>query len=121
MGNYLRSGLKTNGTKKSYMIHQLVAMAFLNHKPNGLNLVVDHINNIKTDNRLENLQIVTVRHNSTKDPRGVSKYPGVGWYGKYKKWRARVVVNGKSKFLGYFTNEEEASLAYQKALALIDK
>ena len=47
-------------------------MAFLNHKPNGNKLVVDHINNVKTDNRLSNLQIITQRKNTSKDRTGGS-------------------------------------------------
>ena len=33
---------------------------------------------------------------------------GVHWDKVIKKWRARVMLNGKSKHLGYFTNKEDA-------------
>ena len=36
-------------------------------KINDVKLVVDHINNIKTDNRLENLQSITQSQNVKKD------------------------------------------------------
>lgn len=108
--------LSTNGNHWTNPIHQLVSMAFLNHKPDGLNLVVDHINNIKTDNRLENLQLVTTRHNTSKDRKGTSKYTGVSWNSQHKKWKANVYINRNLIFLGYFTDESEAALAYQKAL-----
>ncbi len=113
---YLRHALSINGIAQTYQVHQLVAKAFLNHKPNGLNLVVDHINNIKTDNRLENLQVVTNRHNSTKDLKGSSKFPGVSWDNRVKKWKARIFINGKTAHLGRFTDENDAALAYQNAL-----
>lgn len=113
---YKYCSLSTNGIVKTYPVHQLAAMAFLNHKPDGHSLVVDHINNIKTDNRLENLQIVTARHNLTKDKKGTSKYPGVSWNSQHKKWAAKIAINGKEIFLGYFTDESEAAIAYQKAL-----
>ena len=58
--------LSNNGKNKVYQVHQLVAMAFLNHKPCGFKLVVDHINNIKTDNSVENLQILSHRKNVSK-------------------------------------------------------
>ena len=48
-----------NGGYKCYGVHQLVAMAFLDHVPNGHTLVVDHINDVKSDNRLSNLQLIT--------------------------------------------------------------
>lgn len=53
---------------KTIYVHQLVAMAFLNHVRCGHKLEVDHINNIKSDNRVENLQILTHRDNTFKNP-----------------------------------------------------
>ena len=88
-------------------------MAFLNHKPNGHNLVVDHINNDKLDNRLENLQIITHRENICKDRIGTSKYAGVSYCKINKKWRARIQINKISYFLGYFTNEKDATIVYE--------
>jgi len=64
---YLYVNLSNNGKYKSIMIHKLVAMTFLNHIPNyKQDIVVDHINNIKTDNSLENLQLITQRENTIK-------------------------------------------------------
>lgn len=98
-------------------IHQLVAMAFFNHIPNGYKLVVDHKNNNKLDNRLENLQVITQRENASKDKKNkTSKYTGVSWCKKINKWRAGIRFKGKSMCLGYFVNEHEAYLAYQSKL-----
>jgi len=47
---YLRVTLTKNGLEKTMQVHQLVAMAFYNHNPKKTKKVVDHINNIKTDN-----------------------------------------------------------------------
>ena len=58
---YLHCCLTLNRIQRNYVVHQLVAYAFLNHKPQGHTMVVDHINNVKTDNRLVNIQIVTNR------------------------------------------------------------
>ena len=108
------------GKGKTYRISKLVAIVFLNHKPNGFKTVVDHINNIKTDDRLENLQVITQRENCSKDKKnGTSKYTGVSWNKKDKKWQSGIKINGISINLGYFNNEEEASKAYQNKLKTI--
>ena len=113
---YLRVSLRKDGVLKIKKVHQLVAMSFLNHKPCGHTLVVDHINANKLDNRLCNLQLISQRKNSTKENRGFSKYVGVGYHKSAKKWRARIRINGKQKYLGLFKNELDAANAYQEAL-----
>ena len=115
---YLIYTLRKNKTRKDMKGHQLVAMAFFNHTPDGTHkLVVDHINDIKTDNRVENLQIVTQRFNSHKTQGNYSsKYKGVCWVGKRNKWMASIYLNKKSFFLGYFENEYDAHLVYQNKL-----
>ena len=114
---YLRIGLCRNGCEKKYRVHQLVAMAFLNHTPKGHDCVVDHINEDKSDNRLCNLQIISNRANINKSKRkGSSRYRGVSYYSKLNKWRAKAYINGKHRHLGYFNSEEEASNAYEKSI-----
>ena len=119
--NYYIVSLFKDGKGKDFSIHQLVAMAFLGHKPCGYKLVVDHINNDPLDNRVENLQIITHRHNLSKDKKNKkSKYTGVSWHKGNKKWVAMIDVNGKSTYLGLFTDEHEAYLAYQNKLKEIE-
>ena len=114
---YHAVGLYVCGVRKILKVHQLVAMAFLNHTPCRYKRVVDHINGIIDDNRVENLQVVTQRENASKDRKGgASKYVGVDWHKQTNKWRARIRLNGKRAHLGEFTNELEASEAHQKAL-----
>jgi len=115
---YKKVDLHQDGKKRSIKIHQLLAIVFLSHTPNGLQgLVVDHINGDKLDNSLDNLQLITQRLNSTKDrKRGTSKYIGVQWSEPRKKWKTTMIVNGKSKFLGRFKCELRAAVAYNQAL-----
>lgn len=103
---------------KVLLVHQLVAVAFLGYVRKGLKgYVVDHINNICTDNRLENLQLISQRENNSKDKKGgTSKYTGVSKSSK-NRWRAAIRINRKTINLGSFADEHQAHLAYQEALS----
>ena len=110
--------LSNKGEKiKTFQVHQLVAMAFLNHTPCGYKIVVDHIDNNPLNNNVENLQLITNRENCSKDKKNkTSKYTGVCWNKNLKKWHSRIRINGKKKHLGYFKNEKIASAVYLNAV-----
>lgn len=135
--NYNRSNkegfLKTHLNKGGYygvslcakkridiQLHQLVAIVFLGHKRCGHKLVVNHKNFIKTDNRVENLEIVSARENSNrKHIKSSSQFTGVCWMKSNKKWSSSIHINGVKKLLGVFDNEVEASEYYENALIAI--
>jgi len=95
------------------MIHQLVAIAFLKHNPNGLNLVVNHIDFNKLNNSVSNLEIITNRENTNRTHlKSISDFVGVTWNKQMKKWQSQIFINGKNKYLGSFDSEKEASEAY---------
>lgn len=56
-----------NGLKLTKRVHSLMAITFLGHTYGDRKIVVDHINNDPLDNRLENLQVISMKENSTKD------------------------------------------------------
>lgn len=119
----LKNGLSKNGyytvslNGKSYYIHKLVAIAFLNHTPCNYKLVIDHKNDNQLDNRVNNLQIVTQRENACKTQgRYSSKYKGVSWHKRRNKWVAGIRIDGKSIYLGAFNCELAASISYQNKL-----
>lgn len=123
-GNNNRGHLFVNLYKdkkpKTRTIHQLVAESFLNHLPCGFKLVVDHIDNNKNNNCVTNLQIVTQRENLSKDKKNKSsKYTGVIWHKFHQKWTCSIRIGKSRKYLGYYINEHDAYLAYQKELNLI--
>jgi len=120
LGNRGRLLVCIKGKRRT--VHQLVCEAFLFHKPCGYKLVVDHINNIPTDNRLINLQLITNRENTSKDRKdGSSKYVGVNWNNQNKKWVSQITINGKQNHLGYFNSEQEAAKYYQDALICVEE
>jgi len=112
---YYSVDLYIKGGKKSYTISQLVAIAFLNHKPNGLNsLVVDHIDNNSLNDKLENLQLITQSENVFKERKGSSKYFGVSWSSSNKKWISKFSFKGNRIYLGCFNCEFKAYYEYKK-------
>lgn len=114
---YLNVVLYKDGRTTSRHIHQLVAISFLNHKPCGFKLVVNHIDLNPLNNNINNLEIVTQRENANrKHLKSTSKYVGVHWCKTKCKWISSIRINGKLKFLGHFNNEHTAHLAYQKEL-----
>ena len=118
--DYLITRLCKNNKPKTFKVHQLMAITFLNHTPCKLDLVVNHINFNKQDNRLDNLEIVTNRVNSNrKHLKSTSKYTGVSFEKDRNKWLAQIRVDGKIKKLGRFDSELDASNAYQKELKTI--
>ena len=65
---YLKICVSDGSIIKGYRKHRFIFECF-HGKINDAKLVVDHVNNIKTDNRLENLQLITQSQNIKKDPR----------------------------------------------------
>ena len=120
---YLKVSLYKDGNGKLTRIHQLVAIAFLNHTPNGFKgLIVDHDDNSKLNNRLDNLVLRTNRDNTSKDKKGgTSEFRGVSWHKPANKWQSKIYINGKQKHLGLFKCETAASMAYEIALNNFNK
>jgi len=114
---YLVVQLSLNGKNKVFQVHQLVAITFLNHVPDGHKFVVDHINNNPLDNRFENLQIIPSRVNTSKDRKNCSsKFTGVTWHKVAKKWIVQIKNKDKREYLGLYEDELKASIAYKKRL-----
>lgn len=95
---------------KIVIMHRVIMNA-----PKGID--VDHINGDALDNRKINLRLVTNRQNAqNRHVTTSSKYPGVSWFKTRNKWRSYITIGGKFKHLGYFEDEKEAAMAYEKAL-----
>jgi hypothetical protein len=110
-GKYFLVSLRKNGRTFYRYIHRLIAEHFI---PNKDNLeCVDHINNVKTDNRIENLQWVTFSLNNSKDRKNkTSKYTGVS----FDKSRCKWVASIDKLLFKRFDNENDAFIEYSNVL-----
>lgn len=120
-GDYYQTRLFKDGKCYNILTHQLVAIAFLNHIPCGHKIVVDHDDENKLNNRADNLVLMTSRENINKSKRnGTSRFKGVHLHKITGKYQSNIIINGKRKYLGLFTNELDASNAYQDKLKQIE-
>lgn len=75
-------------------------------------MIVDHINHDTLDNRRENLRVVN-NSQSMQNVKGTRKdnksgYKNVNWHKGMKKWRSRLIINGREFVIGYFDDVHEA-------------
>jgi phosphoketolase len=61
-GGYIRISLIKDGKKSNYDLHQLVALTYIPN-PKGYT-EIDHLNNVRTDNRIQNLRWVSRSENN---------------------------------------------------------
>ncbi len=97
---------------KVYKVHRVIYSMFKGVIADGL--VIDHINQIKDDNRIENLRAVSHSENMKNRsmlPNNTSGITGVFWYKRQQKYGAFIGVNGKQTYLGQFADINEARKA----------
>lgn len=111
---YSRITLYKNKIKKGFLTHRLIMITFVGES----DLQVDHINGIKTDNRLENLRYVDSRTNmkfmferikSATNCIGIRKDKNEGY-------NSRIWIEGKRYHIGRYPSKDEALEAYNNAL-----
>ncbi len=110
--NYGYFSLKILG--RTYQAHRLAWALFYGSWPMEQ---IDHINRIRTDNRIINLRQATNRENSfnSRTPtNNTSGFLGVVRVGN--KWAAQTKVNRRHLWLGRYDTKEEAAAAYQSAM-----
>jgi hypothetical protein len=79
---------------------------------------VDHINGVRSDNRIANLRGATPSQNLRNRPRprnNTSGHKGVSWNTGRQAWLATIRYEGTNKNLGYFAAREDAAAAYNRA------
>ena len=88
------------------------------HQNGYLPFMVDHINGIKTDNRIENLRPATYPENNRNARIRTDNSSGcknVSWAKDRQKWCVAIKINGKRKYLGYYGDLELADLVAHEA------
>ena len=93
---YLEVGLTKNGKRKQFKVHRLVAEAFI---PNPENKpCIDHINTVKSDNRVENLRWVTYKENSNNE-KTLEKFKGENhhFFGKHHTEETKKKISESQK------------------------
>jgi hypothetical protein len=103
--------IKING--ESYVAHRIIWVLHYGEIPSGLQ--IDHINGDRADNRIENLRLATHTENSRNQKINKDNscgLKGVSFNKSREKYSSQIQVNGKQKFLGYFTCPEDAHRAY---------
>ena len=78
---------------------------------------VDHIDGNGLNNRKSNLRLCSATENACNRrpvPNCHSRYKGVSWHKRQKKWAVRIAKRGKGIHLGSFDDEIEAAVAYDR-------
>lgn len=100
------------------LAHRIIYEMFNGPIPPGM--TIDHINRVKTDNRIANLRLVSnvVNHrNMPRNTNNTSGVTGVIWDKVHGKWIAQIGVNGVMERIGSFADKEEAITARKDAEA----
>jgi len=99
---YICVGIKT----KRFLAHRIIFLMFRGYLPK----VIDHVNGIRDDNRIENLRECTQAQNCrnrkmSKNNKSGAK--GVHWCKAAQKWQGTITLNYKSYYLGLFDGFKE--------------
>lgn len=103
--------------RKAYKVHRVVYWWHTGEWPEFVDHILHPVGEV-LDNSFHNLRSATKAQNNrnrTSAKGSTSKYLGVSWKKESKKWVAHIRFCGKLKSLGYFTEEIEAAMAYDKA------
>ncbi len=108
---YAMAHIRKNGKRTGLSMHRLILNA-----PEEME--TDHINHNGLDNRRCNLRLVTHQQNHFNRKGNInssSKYKGVYWNKRDKKWQVHIWIDYKNHYLGRFDDEQKAAWAYDEA------
>lgn len=96
-----------------YFAHRIIWEMHNGQIPEGM--VIDHIDANRSNNKVENLRVCTFQQNHFnrgKQSNNKSGFKGVSWNKQKQKWVAQIKIEGRNKFLGFFTDPEKAYEKY---------
>jgi len=109
----LRGYIQIGYKRKNYMAHKLIFLMHHGYLPE----IVDHIDNNRANNKIENLREATLvqnRWNSLKRSDNTSGIKGITWHKQVKKWYVRCHVDNKIYNLGCYQDMNEAKEVLEK-------
>lgn len=111
-----RTVVDFSGKQTTAYMHRVIMGA-------GQKQEVDHINRNGLDNRRENLRLCSRAENSrnraTDRDKASSRFKGVSYSPRNKKYVAMICHEGKNSHLGTYASETDAASAYDRAAALL--
>ena len=99
----------------NYYIHRIAYMMIHSIDSLDPNIMLDHIDGNKSNNRPDNLRIASKSTNGMnrgKQSNNSSGFKGVSFRKDRNKWLAKITKNGKAYHVGLFDTKEKAALAY---------
>ena len=119
---YLRVQVTKDGRQVSYLAHRVAWLLYYGIDP-GAN-EIDHIDcQSKTNNKIENLRLISHGDNMKNQGRyknNTSGIMGVGWHKGTGKWQVRISDRGEPQRLGYFDDFFEACCRRKSAERRLD-
>lgn len=104
--------LTKDGISKRVYVHRVIMESFCG---SGEGKYVDHKNEVRTDNRLENIRYCSNRDNAIFHFKPINKFTGTSKT-RSNTWLAKIYFNGKRHGLGTRKTREKAHELYEEAL-----
>lgn len=99
----------TSVNAQKYRVHRIVWEMHNGKIPEKME--IDHVNHIRTDNRIENLRMVSSlenKRNASMRSDNKSGFTGVSWDKARNKWRVVASVKGGYVMIGRFNDLDDA-------------
>jgi hypothetical protein len=115
---YIRIRFNVKGKEVKLYAHRIAYYFIHGFLPNE----VDHINQVKSDNRISNLRSVSRSDNVINTTLRISNksgIKGVSWCRGRNKWIAQIQKDKKRHFLGYFNDINDAEASYIEAAKVL--